>query len=119
MQAMVRQSAIAVLMTVALGCTAGTAVSGSETPSKASLQLVRKTPLTVRGQGFRARESVRVSAAARNWRLRASPRGTFVLTLGARVDRCNAVRVLAVGTGGSRAVLKVLASPECPPSKSP
>jgi hypothetical protein len=33
-------------------------------------------------------------------------------------DRCNSVRVLAVGSGGSRAVLKVLPSPECAPMKS-
>jgi hypothetical protein len=116
---MLREPAIALLAAVALGCSAGTAVSGSESTSssKASLQIVRKAPLTIRGQGFRARESVRVSAAGRNWRLRANPSGTFVLTISSG-DRCNSVRVLAVGSGGSYAVVKVLPSPECAPARS-
>jgi hypothetical protein len=116
---MLREPALALFATVALGCSAGTAVGGSEssTSSKASLQIVRKAPLTIRGQGFRARESVRVSASGRNWRLRANPAGTFVLTMSSG-DRCNSVRVLAVGSGGSMAVLKVLPSPECAPMKS-
>jgi hypothetical protein len=108
--------AIALLVTVALGCSAGTAVGGSDSSPRPSLQIVRKAPLTVRGRGFHARESVRVSAAGRSRRVRANPDGAFVLTLGAQVDRCNAVHVLAVGTGGSRATLKILASPQCPPA---
>lgn len=116
---MLRQPAIVLFAAIALGCSPGSAVDGSESAatSKASLQIVRKAPLTIRGQGFRARESVRVSAAGRNWRLRASRDGTFVLTISSG-DRCNSVRVLAVGTGGSYTVLKVLPSPECAPLRS-
>jgi hypothetical protein len=117
---MLREPAIALLLAaVALGCSAGSTVGGSEssTSSKASLQVVRKAPLTIRGQGFRARESVRVSASGRNWRLRANPAGTFVLTIGSG-DRCNSVRVRAVGSGGSMVVLKVLPSPMCAVAKS-
>lgn len=107
------------LAAVALGCSAESAVGGPESSSaKPSLQVVRKAPLTIRGTGFHARESVRVSAARRNWRLRATPAGAFVLTLGGG-DRCNQVRVLAVGSGGSRAILKTLPSPMCAPAKTP
>lgn len=115
---MLRQTVIALLVTSALGCSPGTAVGGSDSATgKASLQIVRKAPLTIRGQGFRARESVRVSASGRSWRVRATGSGTFVLTLGSG-DRCNSVRVLATGSSGSYAVVKVLPSPECAPMKS-
>jgi hypothetical protein len=119
MPSMLSQPLIALLAAVALGCSAGSAVGGAESTSspQAKLQVVRKAPLTVRGQGFRARESVRVSASGRNWRLRTSSAGTFVLTLGSG-DRCNSVRVLAVGSAGSYAVVKALPSPMCAPARS-
>ena len=115
---MLKPPAIALLAAVAVGCSAGSTVGGSEpsTSSKASIQIVRKAPLIIRGQGFRAGERVKVSASGRNWRLRASPAGTFVLTISSG-DRCNSTRVLAVGSGGSQAVVKVLPSPECAPLK--
>ncbi|HEX6658337.1 MAG TPA: hypothetical protein VF065_09670, partial [Ilumatobacter sp.] len=70
---MLRQPVIALLVAAALGCSPGTAVGGSDSATgKASLQIVRKTPLTIRGRGFRAGEHVRVSASGRNWRLRAT-----------------------------------------------
>lgn len=110
-----RYSLIALAITVALGCSAGTALGGGfETALKPSLQIVRETPLTIRGRGFRARERVRLSAAGRNWRLRATPRGTFVVVLES-VDRCDIVRIVAVGAAGSRAVLKIFPAPHCPP----
>jgi len=112
---MLRQSAIALLVTVALGCAAGTAVGGSETATKASLQVIRHAPMTIQGHGFRARESVRVSAAGRQWRLRAGPRGSFVLMLRG-VDGCKVVRVVAVGSRGSRAILRILPLRPCGPS---
>jgi hypothetical protein len=116
---MLREPALALIAAVALGCSTGSAVGGSDSASssKASLQVVRKAPLTIRGQGFRARESVRVSAAGQNRQLRARANGTFVLTIGSG-DRCNVTRVLAVGTGGSYAVVKVLPSPMCAPARS-
>ena len=78
-----------------------------EAATKASLQVVRQTPMTIRGQGFRPQESVRVSAAGRQWRHKASARGSFVLTLRG-ADRCKIVRVIAVGSDGSRAILKII-----------
>jgi hypothetical protein len=110
---------IVLFAVVALGCAAGPAVGdGTETTSKPSLQIIRQAPMTIQGRGFRSRENVRVSAAGRNWRLRATPRGAFVLTLRG-ADRCNIVRVVAVGSGGSRAILKILPAPQCAPLRAP
>lgn len=101
-----RQSAIALLATVALGCGAGTAGGGPEAAKKASLQVVRQTPMTIRGQGFRPQESVRVSAAGRQWTPKVGAHGSFVLTLRG-ANRCKIVRIVAVGSGGSRAILRI------------
>ena len=104
---MVRLSAIALLAAVALGCGAGSADGGSETATKASLHVVRQTPMTIRGQGGRPQESVRVSAAGREWNPKASARGSFVLTLRG-ANRCKIVRIVAVGSNGSRAILRII-----------
>ena len=109
---MIRESAIAVLATVALGCGAGTADGGSETATKASLQVIRQVPMTIRGQGFRSQESVRVSAAGRQWHPKASALGSFVLTLRG-ASRCKIVRIVAVGSVGSRAILRIIPARAC------
>ncbi len=59
--------------------------------------------MTIRGHGFRSRESVRVSAAGRQWRSKAGARGSFVLTLRG-ANPCRIVRIVAVGSDGSRAI---------------
>jgi hypothetical protein len=109
---MLRQPAVALLVTVALGCGAGTADGGSEAAAKASLHVIRQAPMTIRGQGFRALESVRVSAAGRQWRPKASARGSFVLTLRG-ANRCKIVRIVAVGSDGSRAILRIIPATAC------
>jgi len=115
MRRMFRHLAIALLVTVALGCGAGTAVGGSETATKASLQVIRQTPLTIQGHGFRSQENVRVSAAGRQWRPKAGARGSFVLTLRG-ANRCSIVRIVAVGSDGSRAILRIMPLRSCGPS---
>ena len=82
---------------------------------KASLQVIRQAPMTIQGRGFRSRESVRVSAAGRQWRPKASARGSFVLTLRG-ANRCSIVRIVAVGSHGSRAVLRIMPLRSCGPS---
>jgi hypothetical protein len=105
------------LAAVALGCTAGNALGERSTSSAtATLRLIDRSPVTLRGQGFRARELVRVTRQKGSWRIRATPRGTFVLVVGGTIDRCSTVRFVAVGSNGSRAVLKILPSPLCPPA---
>ena len=112
MAPVVRQSAFALLASVALGCAAGTADGGSETATKASLQVIDQTPMTIQGHGFRSKESVRVSAASRQWHPKASARGSFVLTLRG-ANPCRIVRVVAVGSAGSRAILRIVPARHC------
>jgi hypothetical protein len=119
MDFMLRPLGMVLLAAVALGCSAGSAVGGSESRPAASLQVVKRVPLTLKGRSFRAGETVRVVAAgARTQRVRASQSGTFVVTLGGP-DRCSTTRVLATGSGGSQAILKVLPSPACLPARTP
>lgn len=112
MPLVVRRSAVALLATVALGYAAGTAAGGSVAATKASLQVIRQTPMTIRGQGFRSQESVRVSAAGRQWYPKSSARGSFVLTLRG-ANRCKIVRIVAVGSDGSRAILRIVPARQC------
>lgn len=109
---------IAGLAIVAIGGLASTAGGRPDTSKRPTLNLVKRAPLTVRGTNFKARERVRVTAVRRQWRARATLRGAFVLTLSG-VDRCSWVRVVAVGDEGSRATLKALPAPACPPARSP
>jgi hypothetical protein len=107
---MLRQPAIALLVAVAVGCGAGTADGGSEAAAKPSLQVLRQAPMTIQGHGFRSQESVRVSAAGRQWHPKAGARGSFVLTLRG-ANHCKIVRIVAVGSNGSRASLRIV--PAC------
>ena len=112
MRRMLRHLASALLVMVGLGCGAGSAIGGSETATKASLQVIRQTPMTIQGRGFRSQESVRVSAAGRQWHSKAGARGSFVLTLrGAKP--CRIVRIVAVGSRGSRATLRIIPARAC------
>jgi hypothetical protein len=85
---------------------------------RATLQLVDRTPLKLRGKGFIARERVRVTVSVRGRtakRVIASPAGAFVVVFrDVSVDRCSGLRAVANGSQGSRASLK-LPQPQCPP----
>ncbi|MGH8732939.1 MAG: hypothetical protein ACREVB_04580 [Burkholderiales bacterium] len=109
---MLRLPAIALLVAVVLGCGAGTADGGSEAPARASLQVISQAPMTIQGRGFRSQESVRVTAAGRQWHPKASSRGSFVLTLRGATP-CKIVRIVAVGSGGSRAILRIIPTRAC------
>jgi hypothetical protein len=84
---------------------------------KASLQLLTLQPLTVRGQGFAARERVRIEVygvARATRRLTATRFGTFRTRFdGVTATRCDMVRLVAVGGAGSRASTKMLPAPAC------
>jgi hypothetical protein len=90
---------------------------GSQTDARRPvLKLERSIPLTVRGLRFHARERVRVSAGARAARATAGSSGTFVVTIPG-TTACNTVRVVARGSAGSFAVVKLLPSPDCLPAR--
>jgi hypothetical protein len=113
-----KQATSFALAILALGCTTSIAAGAPDSTARPTLKLIKRDPLTVRGTHFQARERVRVSAAGRQWRPRATVRGGFVLILGG-IDRCDTVRVVAVGDEGSRTILKILPSPLCAPTRTP
>jgi hypothetical protein len=109
---------LGVCVTAAVVVLGFTVLGGS--PSRAghpALHVVRTAPLTVRGEHFRSREQVRVRAATKVVRTKASADGLFVVTIRG-VTRCDVVRVLARGSAGSYAVVKVLPPPACVPARS-
>ena len=113
----------ALLVLTALGATAASSPAAGS--GNASLRLLDRDPLTVRGLGFKSRERVRVSAyvpGLTRTTIRATATGTFRAVFSAiTLDRCSQVRVVATGTAaqGSQAVLKILPQPMCAPQRSP
>lgn len=109
------------IVLVACGATASSTFAGSS--GKANLRLVDRDPLTVQARGFKARERVRVTASVPQTlrkTIRATATGSFrVVFSEVSVDRCNLVRVVAIGAQGSRADLKMLPSLMCSPALSP
>jgi predicted RNA-binding protein with TRAM domain len=85
--------------------------------SKPSLRITRATPLIVQGRHFRASELVRLTSGSRTARAKASGSGSFVITIPG-ANRCNTVRVVARGTAGSYAIVKLLPAPMCAPVRS-
>ena len=85
--------------------------------AKPTLRVVGSAPIEVRGDHFRPRESVRVSNGKRSLRTRANGDGLFVVTIPGS-SRCDTTRVLARGTAGSYAVVKLLPPPMCMPARS-
>jgi predicted RNA-binding protein with TRAM domain len=85
--------------------------------SKPSLRINRATPLTVQGRHFRASEFVRFTSGSRTAHAKANDSGYFVITIPG-ADRCNTVRIVARGTRGSYAIVKLLPAPMCAPARS-
>jgi hypothetical protein len=90
---------------------------GRLTESKPSLRITRATPLTVQGRHFRASELVRLTTGSRLARAKANGSGFFVITIPG-ADRCNTTRLVARGTAGSYAIVKLLPAPMCLPARS-
>jgi hypothetical protein len=93
-----------------------TAFSRSTHP-KPSLRITRAAPLTVQGRHFRASELVRLTTGSRLAGATANGSGFFVITIPG-ADRCNTTRVVARGTAGSYAIVKLLPAPMCLPLRS-
>jgi hypothetical protein len=107
------------LLITAASVAALAAAQPDRTSAQPALRLVDRTPFTVQGRHFRVLERVKVTlyketAAVGARRVRASRAGVFTAALPeARIDRCDAIFVRAVGTGGSLAQLKLLPRPAC------
>jgi hypothetical protein len=101
---------------VAAAIVLGFTVLGSS-PARAgtpSLRVVGSAPLEIRGSHFRPGEHVRLIAARSTARTRANGDGYFVVMIPA-ADPCS-TRVLARGSNGSFAVVKLMPSRQCAPA---
>jgi hypothetical protein len=119
-----RKALVAALLVLALGFVLGFTMvrdpRDNEARDAASLSLVRKAPLTVRGERFRPGERVRLRAMLhRKTAATASPQGSFVASFQTPTTRCDRVRVIAIGSEGSHAVLKLLPPPACIAATTP
>ena len=93
--------------------------SGDRSEQKATLKLMRSTPLTLRGTNFGSKERVRLVVVAAHEkttkRLIAGAGGTFVVRFSEiRVNRCKGFTAFAIGARGSRASTTT-PSVYCPP----
>jgi hypothetical protein len=95
----------------------GFAAFSRSTHSKPSLRISGARPLTVQGRHFRASELVRLTTGSRNVRTKATGSGFFVISIPG-ADRCNTARVVARGSAGSYAIVKLLPAPMCLPARS-
>jgi len=115
MRAALILAAVVVVIALVLGFTV---FGGSSAhASKPSLRLTSTTPLTVQGRHFRASEQVRLGTGAHGARATANDDGYFVITIPG-ATRCDTVRVVARGSAGSYAVVKLLPLPACAPVRS-
>ena len=111
------------VLIVLVALVGATGVASAKTESKPSLRLLTSADsLVVRGSGFYAHESVRVTVTTTSSRVRtvrSSSAGSFTADFGTTyVDPCDAMAVRAVGHRGDRAVLK-LPQRECATQHSP
>jgi hypothetical protein len=101
---MVRAVAAAVALVVALP-------AQGAAPQRAALKLESASPLVVTGRHFGARESVRLTYVSaddvRRIAVRSTRNGSFRVSFGIRVGRCDSFTVRAAGARGTRAVLQV------------
>jgi hypothetical protein len=114
-----RKAALLATSLALIGVVLGFSMFGGAKASvgRPELRVVGSMPLTIRGEHFRAQERVRLTAAAKVTRTTAHGGGTFVVTIRG-ATRCDTVRVLARGSAGSYAVVKVLPSPACLAARS-
>jgi hypothetical protein len=114
---MARVTFVAIVVLISLMSTA--AVQGASSGA-ATIRVMDRTPLTLRGTGFAAGERVRIvvrTTSTRQMRLSATSRGSFVAAFRrATYNRCSGLTAFAFGSGGSRAQL-VLPAPACPPTR--
>lgn len=112
--------ALAAVVAAALALVLSGVGTGAGSSQRPSLRFAQTVPLRIAGSHFRVHERVRVtatvSAARSTRRVRASGKGSFVVGFAIGAGRCSEVRVIAVGSRGSRTTIKHLPSPACMPA---
>ncbi len=110
----VRNACLVLLVALSVGSSVATAQG-----SRPTLALAQSQPLVLVGRNFGPAEAVALTVPARKTSritLRADRRGSFSLTLRTiAVSRCSGFTVTAIGSRGSRAILKRLPLPACMP----
>jgi hypothetical protein len=101
-------------------CAVAAALAAVATAPGASLNLGGTHPVSVRGEGFHARERVRLvlheGGDTHRRRARAGASGAFSATFkGTAIDRCEPFSITATGRAGSRARVGRRAPVGCPP----
>jgi hypothetical protein len=95
-----------------------TAVSGSRGhASKPSLRVARAVPFRVEGRHFRVSERVRLTTGSHAARAMANGAGYFVIAIPG-ATRCDTLRVVARGSAGSYATVKLLPPLACIPVRA-
>jgi hypothetical protein len=107
-----------IAVAAAVAATAVSAGGVTERPGE-SLRLVSLQPLRVQGQHFVPGERVRVELsgiARKRVRVVTTGTGSFRVRFhGVAATRCDVIRVVAIGSSGSRARFKYLPAPACLP----
>jgi hypothetical protein len=93
-----------VVAVVVLGSGTTHAMPSVET-KRPTLTIMTMNPLRVAGRGFKASERVIVSVGPRRKADTAGPRGRFTIQFGR--TRCTSGTIVAIGSRGSRAAVKV------------
>jgi hypothetical protein len=103
------------VVAIAAGILAGV---GAAAGSRPSIRIAQSRPLVVAGSHFVAGERVKVVAylSRRVVRHAVARHGSFRVNLGTvPMSKCQGMRIVAVGSRGSRATLKI-PRPECMPA---
>lgn len=111
---------LGVFATAAVVVLGFTILGGSGSKARAGqplLRIARDAPLTVRGTHFHSGEQVRVSAAGKSAPTKAKEDGTFVVTIRG-ATRCDTLRIVARGSAGSYAIVRLPPQPACLPARS-
>jgi hypothetical protein len=120
-----RGALLTILAVLAAGAALmSTAVASPDRSSHSSprLSLIRLSPATVAGHGFRHRVRVRVRLMRARTLSRATVTngaGAFTLTFPTVVDRCSAWSVTATAAHQAAVVLRSPAKPACAPARTP
>jgi hypothetical protein len=95
--------------------------SGAGARPVAHLSLVRSTPVTVSGRGFRPHVRVQLRVVAHTTLSRrpvANGEGRFTVTFPTVIDRCSGWSVTAIQSGRAPVMLRSPAKPECAPLRA-
>jgi hypothetical protein len=112
-----RAAIVAALLAVLVGTVAAAAPAAA---AKATLRVVKLSPLTIRGTGFKPAEHVKVAlSAGASGTVRGTATAAGTLTVAfpkAKVTACTAYTLRAVGAAGTKVTFKRTVTASCKPA---